>query len=59
VAGYETTSTALSFCSYLLATNPDKQELLFEEIDENVRENVWATILHILVIELTTLSLLS
>eukprot|EP00914_Ancora_sagittata_P021358 GHVO01042172.1.p1 GENE.GHVO01042172.1~~GHVO01042172.1.p1 ORF type:complete len:479 (+),score=43.05 GHVO01042172.1:1546-2982(+) len=36
VAGYETTSTALSFCSYVLAMNPDKQELLFEEVDQNM-----------------------
>jgi cytochrome P450 len=32
-AGYETTSSALSFVTYLLATHPDVQKKLQEEID--------------------------
>ncbi|XP_048463518.1 thromboxane-A synthase-like isoform X2 [Rhincodon typus] len=33
-AGYETTSSTLSFVSYLLATHPESQELLLKEVDE-------------------------
>ncbi|XP_058498464.1 cytochrome P450 3A40-like [Solea solea] len=33
-AGFETTSSTLSFLSYCLATNPDTQRTLQEEIDE-------------------------
>ena len=32
LVGYETTATALSFLAYNLATNPDKQDVLREEI---------------------------
>ena len=39
LAGYETTSTALSFTSYLLAMNPDVQEKLQAEIDSYFEEN--------------------
>ncbi|XP_071819539.1 cytochrome P450 3A24-like [Apostichopus japonicus] len=35
MAGYETTTTTLGFISYLLATNPDKQEKLIEEVDQH------------------------
>ncbi|RDD38957.1 Cytochrome P450 3A41 [Trichoplax sp. H2] len=34
IAGYETTSNALAFTSYLLALNPDIQDKLIKEIDE-------------------------
>ena len=39
LAGYETTSVALSFVTYLLAVNPDVQEKLVEEIHEYYNEN--------------------
>ncbi|PIK50574.1 putative cytochrome P450 3A24 [Apostichopus japonicus] len=35
LAGYETTNAAMCFSSYLLATHPDKQETLIEEIDSH------------------------
>ncbi|XP_048816587.1 thromboxane-A synthase isoform X3 [Lagopus muta] len=34
IAGYETTTSTLSFATYLLATNPECQEKLLQEIDE-------------------------
>lgn len=44
-AGYETTSSALSFALYLLATHPDVQKKLQDEIDaalpDKVRGSVW------------------
>ncbi|XP_064102546.1 cytochrome P450 3A6-like [Macrobrachium nipponense] len=36
LAGYETTSAALAFTSYLLAKNPHVQQRLYEEISEHV-----------------------
>ena len=39
LAGYETTSNALAFTSYLLAINPDKQEKLCADIDAYSEEN--------------------
>ena len=33
LAGYETTSNALAFTSYLLAVNPEVQDKLCEDID--------------------------
>ena len=39
LAGYETTSTALTFATYLLAANPEAQERLANEIHEYFAEN--------------------
>ena len=39
VAGYETTSTALAYVSYLLALNPTIQEKLQQEIDNYFDNN--------------------
>ena len=38
-AGFETTSSLLGFTAYLLALNPDKQEMLLTKIDEYYAEN--------------------
>ena len=39
LAGYETTSTTLAFATYLLATHPEVQERLANEIHEYLDEN--------------------
>ncbi len=39
IAGYETTSTTLTFATYLLAANPEAQERLANEIHEYFGEN--------------------
>ena len=39
LAGYETTSTALIFATFLLAANPDVQERLANEIHEYFEEH--------------------
>ena len=39
LAGYETTSTALTFATYLLGANPEAQERLANEIHEYFDEN--------------------
>ena len=39
LAGHETTSSLLSFTSYLLAINPHEQEQLCQAIDDYYQEN--------------------
>ncbi|CAG2108246.1 unnamed protein product, partial [Medioppia subpectinata] len=39
IAGYETTATTLSFCSYELALNPDVQQKLYEEVMSSMDTN--------------------
>ena len=39
LAGYETTSSTLTFTSYLLAANPEVQERLANEIHDYLDEN--------------------
>jgi cytochrome P450 len=39
IAGYDTTASTLSFASYLLALNQDKQALLREEVDRVIKEH--------------------
>ena len=39
LAGYETTANTLSFTAYLLATNPDVQDKLCDEIDLYFQQN--------------------
>ncbi len=39
LAGYETTTNALTFTSYLLVLNPHVQERLQQEIDDYYEEN--------------------
>ncbi|CAF0926279.1 unnamed protein product [Rotaria sordida] len=39
IAGYETTSTALTYCTYILATHPTVQEKLRKEIEEYPDKN--------------------
>lgn len=35
LAGYETTSTTLTYCTYVLATHPDEQQKLYDEINSH------------------------
>ena len=43
LAGYETTSTALAYVSYMLALNPTVQEKLQQEIDNYFDNNPVST----------------
>ncbi|XP_038077379.1 cytochrome P450 3A24-like [Patiria miniata] len=43
IGNYETTTTALCFTSYLLATNPEVQERLIDEIDNVIGERTSLT----------------
>lgn len=36
LGGFETTANALSYCAYLLATHPDVQEKVYQEIIEHI-----------------------
>ncbi|XP_056010005.1 cytochrome P450 3A14-like isoform X2 [Ostrea edulis] len=40
VAGYETTASALTFTAYCLATNPESQDRLLQEIDSTIGKGV-------------------
>lgn len=40
IAGYENTNSSLSFATYLLATNPECQEKLLQEVDEFFAKHV-------------------
>ena len=46
LAGYETTSVALSFTTYLLATNPEVQERVANEIHSYFEENPVSLSMH-------------
>ncbi|CAF4161225.1 unnamed protein product [Rotaria sordida] len=39
-AGYETVSTTLAYCTYVLATKPDIQEKLIYEINQNPSDDI-------------------
>ena len=48
LAGYETTSVALSFITYLLAKNPEAQEKLANEINDYFEENPVSSLIFVL-----------
>jgi thromboxane-A synthase len=35
LGGFETTANALTYCSYLLATHPDIQDRVYQELIDN------------------------
>ena len=57
IAGYETTSTALAYSTYVLATKQDIQEKVFEEInqidwDNLDRDNTYETLMNLSYLDL-------
>ena len=40
LAGYETTSTCLTYCTFVLANHPEEQIKLYEEIEANYPDQV-------------------
>ena len=59
LAGHETTSSALSFISYLLALNPEVQEKLAKEVVNYLQENpVSSKLMHVVSHEICLLQLL-
>ena len=40
IAGYETSSTALTYCTYMLAKYPEEQLKLFSEIDSHFNQDL-------------------
>ena len=55
IAGYETTSTALAYSTYILATKPEIQQKLLEEINEKQWDNLNDSEIYDLVASLTYL----
>jgi cytochrome P450 len=52
LAGYDTTSTALSFCFHVLATNLEEQAKIREEIDSYFSSQSNVIIIYFLVFKL-------
>ena len=50
IAGYGTTATILSYCSYNLAIDPEVQEKLFKEVKEVIENNVRIKFLFYLIV---------
>ncbi|KAJ7414817.1 Thromboxane-A synthase [Willisornis vidua] len=52
IAGYETTTSTLSFATYLLATNPECQEKVLQEVDEFSAKHVEGSAISLQFVEL-------
>ena len=60
LAGYETTSTTLTFATYLLAANPEAQERLANEIHEYFESNPVSVVsMHLCVLRILIYSLIT